>query len=59
MIDELEFLEGIIISRIERIECNGMYNKFGLSSQVAVQVAVYENVLREIREIKEMREINA
>ena len=51
MVDELEFLEGILKSRVEKIKNNEMYPAYGLNSQVST----YEDVLKEIKEIKEGR----
>ena len=51
MVDELEFLEGILKSRVEKIKNNEMYPAYGLN----YQVSTYEDVLKEIKEIKEGR----
>ena len=51
MVDELEFLEGILMSRIKEIKGNEMYPASGLNSQVST----YEDVLKEIKEIKQGR----
>ena len=51
MVDELEFLEGILMSRTKEIKGNEMYPVLGLNSQVST----YEDVLKEIKEIKEGR----
>ena len=51
MVDELEFLEGILMSRTKEIKDNEIYSAFELNSQVST----YEDVLKEIKEIKEGR----
>ena len=51
MVDELEFLEGILMSRTKEIKDNEMYLAYRLNSRVST----YEDVLKEIKEIKEGR----
>ena len=51
MVDELEFLEGILMSRTKEIKDNEIYSAFELN----YQVSTYEDVLKEIKEIKEGR----